>query len=155
MWKEEGKGRPLQWGNTALVVRVIFESRNLYFAGRNPASSSAMSNCAGVSVNPAPGNAFTLLFFWADGILSHRRGKQLKCLPGYFRGANVTPCLSWAGCNTLFTCTSDTHLATKGRVRLYKIHNPLLIWVVMQVVAVPVDTEVSSVPPVEKEINQH
>lgn len=89
---------------------------------------------------------FHLFVFCADGMLSHDREGQLKYLPSYFRGANVTPCLSWACYNALFTCMSHTHLVTERGARLYKILNPLYIWIVRWIAAVPVNTEVSRVP---------
>lgn len=108
VWKEEGKGRPLQWGNTPLWSKSYFNHVTFSLLGEPPRRQRIKQSlwcfcqsCAWERFHP-----FVLC---ADGILSHRRGKQLKCLPGYFRGANVTPCLSWACCNTLFTCASDTH----------------------------------------------
>ncbi len=51
-------------------------------------------------------------FFYTNNVLSHCRVKQLKCLPSYFRGANVAACLSWSCWDTLFTCMSHTHTNT-------------------------------------------
>lgn len=132
----EGRGQRSAF--TAFVIQVIFESCNLCFTGSNSCRQCIKcfcQSCAWERSRP--------FVFCADGILSHRRRRQLKCLPGYFRGANVTPCLSWACCNT---CTSETHLATESGARLHKSRAPRHIWIVMQVAAAPVSTEVSRVP---------
>ena len=51
--------------------------------------------------------------FCAINILSHCRGKQLKCLPSYFRGASVTACLSWSCWDLYMHIThADTHTHT-------------------------------------------
>lgn len=67
------------------------------------------------SGNPSPGKRFTLFLsflFYIKNILSHCRVQQLKCLPSYFRGANVAAGLSWSCRDSLFTYVTHTHADT-------------------------------------------
>lgn len=71
---------------------------------------------------PCLGKASLCCFFYSTNVLSHCRVEQLKYLQSYFRGANVTACLSWSGCSCL--TPAGRHDSITCRVPSLKTRKP-------------------------------